>query len=59
METLKGVWQSGNLFITEFGEEKKVVPYNYIYNQYKNQLPINCYITLEDNRTIIAVLPVE
>lgn len=59
METLLGVWQSGNLFITEEGIERKVIPYNYLYNEYKNKLPLKCFITLEDNRSIIAVLPVE
>lgn len=59
METLLGVWQNGNLFITEDGIEKKVIPYNYIYNQYKNNFPLKCYIILEDDKSIIAVLPVE
>ena len=59
METLLGVWESCNVFITEDGIKKKVVPYNYLYDTYKSLWPLRCYINLEDDRSIISVFPVE
>lgn len=55
--TILGVWVTANRFIDEYSIEYHVVPYKYIYENYRGQWPLKCYVTLENNRRIIGVCP--
>lgn len=59
MVTLLGTWISGNKFVDEDGVLWNVITYNYLYDLHCKLFPFKCFITLEDNRRIIAVMPLE
>lgn len=42
--TLRGHILSGNRFVTDDGEEIKIIPFNYILEQYYKFIPCEAYI---------------
>ena len=58
MKTIKGEWLKCNLFVDEFNNSIKVTPYNYIWTQYKQSLPLMCYVNIDEDNVIYAVMEV-
>ena len=46
-KVLPGVWIKANRFLTDDNELITVYPYNYIYEEWSDKLPIKCWILLE------------
>ena len=52
-KTYKGRWISPNKFIKESGEIIRIEPYRNIKDEYREQLPLNCYILCYTQMNIV------
>jgi hypothetical protein len=49
MECYRGIWISCNRFVTEYGTELRVVPFNQFVSRWESKFPLRCFILLEGN----------
>ena len=62
MITFKGKWIKVNSFIKEDGESISIVPWENLSKEYRNKLPLDCFILIVNdaygNNIIKEVVPI-